>query len=352
MPARWPFMFLVTESLTPRSQTTPEIRYQPSVLSLRSTASTVAPEEQPAPPSAVAARSHSLRRAVWVVCGLVSVTAAVGLARFAGSGHVTSEVRSGSPGFRSTPSGKQIHWAKKAVTVYIDDSLKQLGPGADEAVMQAFGQWVGSDPKLPDLSFDTGKTSAEPKQDGMSTVSFAKIKVPGHEHDVAITVTYSNDKTGEILEADVVLNALYPMGALTAKARGQDHEGDKDEGDDKRNHGSSSSRREDESVDCSNRYDAQNVVTHEAGHFFGLGEDMTERTATMFLSIDQCETHKRVLSASDTTAITTLYAANEDPEEAKAGPRACSFGVAPAAGSAWISGLLAGLVLLRRRRSR
>jgi hypothetical protein len=278
----------------------------------------------------------------------MAVTAAVGLARVAGRGHVTSEVRSGSPGFRSTPSGKQIHWSKKAVTVYIDGSLKQLGAGADEAVMQAFGQWVGSDQQLPDLSFDTGKTSIEPKQDGMSTVSFAKIKVPGHERDVAITVTYSNDKTGEILEADVVLNALYPMGTLTAKARGQDSEGDKH--DDERDNGRP--RSQDESSDCSNRYDAQNVVTHEAGHFFGLGEDMTERTATMFLSIDQCETHKRVLSATDTTAITTLYAANQDPEQAQAGPRACSFGVAPAAGSAWISGLLAGLALLRRRRGR
>ncbi|HVY29965.1 MAG TPA: matrixin family metalloprotease [Polyangiaceae bacterium] len=271
------------------------------------------------------------------------------MARVVGSGHVTTEVRSGSPGFRSTPSGKQVHWTQKAVTIYIDSSLKQLGPSADEAVMQAFGQWVGSDPQLPDLSFDTGKTSAEPKQDGMSTVSLAKIQVPGHEHDVAITVTYSNDKTGEIVEADVVLNALYPMGTLTAKAPGASNGTGKNQNDDKSH---DDWRSHDESIDCGNRYDAQNVVTHEAGHFFGLGEDMTERKATMFLSIDQCETHKRVLSATDTTAITTLYAANQDPEEATAGRRACSFGVAPAAGSAWISGLMAGLLLLRRRRAR
>jgi hypothetical protein len=285
---------------------------------------------------------------VWAVSGLAAVAAAVGMARVMSSAHVTSEVRSGSPGFRSTPSGQQVHWSKNAVTIYIDDSLKHLGPGADEAVMQAFGQWVGSDQKLPGLSFDTGKTSAEPKQDGMSTVSYAKIQVPGHEHDVAITMTYSNDKTGEIVEADVVLNALYPMGTLTPKAPSKAND-DKNEDDDKNNH---NWRSQEESVDCANRYDAQNVVSHEAGHFFGLGEDMTERNATMFLSIDKCETHKRVLGATDTTAITTLYAANQDPEEAKAGPRACSFGVAPAGGSACISALMAGLLLLRRRRAR
>ena len=107
-------------------------------------------------------------------------------------------MRSGSPGFRATPSGKQIHWAKPSVTVYIDSSVKRLGPMAGEAVMQAFGQWVASDQKLPNLSFDSGKTSTEPKQDGMSTVSYGKITAPGHERDVAITITYSADKTGEI----------------------------------------------------------------------------------------------------------------------------------------------------------
>jgi hypothetical protein len=284
---------------------------------------------------------------LWFFSALAALSAGVGLASAMGAAaHVTSEVRSGSPGYRSTPSGKHIHWAKSSVTVYIDGSVKRLGASADEAVMQAFGQWVGSDPKLPGLSFDTGKTSSEPRQDGMSTVSYAKISVPGHERDVAITVTYSNDKTGEIVEADVVLNALYPMGTLTPRVQGQDASDHVHSGS------SNKSNSEDESIDCENRYDAQNVVTHEAGHFFGLGEDMTERKATMFLSIDECETHKRVLSATDAQAITTLYAQSEDPGAAQTGARACAFGVSNATAPGWVSGLILALSLLRRRRPR
>ena len=333
----------MTESIAPRPNLAPEIRYQPSMLSVPSAAATVAPENEGTSSGQRPIRTGT-RRKLWFFV-VLSAVAGIASARLLGKHELlSSDVRSGSPGYRATSTGKNQHWQKKAITVYLDDSLKHLGPNADDAVMQAFGQWVSSDPRLPDLSFDTGKTSAAPKQDGKSTVSFARITAPGHEHDVAITVTYSNDKTGEILEADVILNSLYPMGLLTAKSRAAGAKSD--DHDDK--HSAA-----DESSDCQNRYDTQNVVTHEAGHFFGLGEDMVERQATMFLSINQCETHKRVLALSDTTAITTLYKQTEDPEEAKAGARACSFGGAPQTGGAfWVSSAIFGVCWLRRRRAR
>jgi hypothetical protein len=340
-----PFFVFVTGSITPRTNS-PEIRYQPSMLSVPSAASTVAPDRQ-APNSGKQPPNRKVPRKLWFFVALSAFAGAAAVGRF-GRAPISADVRSGSPGYRATSTGKDQHWAKKALTVYVDDSVKQLGPSADEAVMQAFGTWVGSDQRLPDLSFDTVKGSAIPKNDGKSTVSFGRITAPGHEKDVAITITYSNDKTGEIIEADVILNALYPMGLLTAKGHGAG-EGDKDDKDDNK----SQHRATDESSDCRNRYDVQNVITHEAGHFFGLGEDMTERDATMFLSINQCETHKRFLAVTDTTAITTLYAKSEDPEEAKAGPRACSFGGVPQTGGAfWLSGAIFGLSLLRRRRAR
>lgn len=285
------------------------------------------------------------------------------LAGLAGAGafprraHISADVRSGSPGYRKTPKGSDIHWENKAVTVYLDSSLSHIGPGANEAIMQAFGEWAASDPRLPDLAFDTGQTSSLPVQDGKSTVSYGRITAPGHEHDVAITVTYANDQTGAIIEADMVLNSLYPMGVLTAKTPSTVAPGGEGEGTG--NHsgrtgtGSRSMLGSTESTDCRNRYDAQNVATHEAGHFFGLGEDLTEKQATMFQSIDQCETHKRVLSGTDVSALSILYTANQDPEEAQAGPRACSFAGAPVSGSGWaVSAAIFGLALLGRRRRR
>ena len=345
----------MTESITPRQQSTPEIKYQPSILSLRSAASTVAPEDQA--PNSRQRPPKPGRRKLWFFAALsVIVGVAGGSVLSSGHGHVTADVRSGSPGYKKSPKGKDLHWAQKALTVYLDDSLQHLGPGANEAVMQAFGQWVASDQRLPDLSFDTGQISSVPKQDGKSTVSYGRITAPGHEHDVAITVTYATDQTGEIIEADIVLNSLYPVGVLTAKTPSATDQAKTDHDDDHGTAHASSSKSmhgDDESSDCRNRYDAQNVTTHEAGHFFGLGEDLVEKKATMFQSIDECETHKRVLATTDVAAVTTLYANSADAEEAKAGPRACSFGKSPGgSGSALLSAGIFAAVLLRRRRAR
>jgi hypothetical protein len=320
----------VTASLQPLPPPAPEIRYQPSLRSIPSAAATVAPEERtggaPEPP-------RTPRRKLWFFVALSAVAAVVGTAA-AKRPTVSQDVRSGSPGFRKSSTGVDQHWKKRNVTVYLDASLQKLDPTAGEAVMQAFGSWVASDSKLPSLAFDTGSTSAQPIQDGKSTVSYAEIKTPGHEKDVAITVTYSNDKTGEILEADVVLNARYPIGVL--KLKGTEP---------------APGTRDMQADDCQSRYDAQNVMTHEAGHFFGLGEDMVERSATMFLSIGQCELHKRVLATTDVGAVTTLYAQVE-ADEGSGGPKACSFGPAGAGTGAPILAALLGLSQLRRRRRR
>jgi len=339
-------MLLVTESLAPRYYQTPEIRYQPSLLSVPSAANTVAPEDE-APALLQGGTKPTSWRKLWfftAVSALLGTAAAGALQR---SGDVSSHVHSGTPSFKKSQSGQELLWHEPKVTIYLDDSLGKLGPQANDAIVQAFGQWVTSDPKLPQLVFDSGKTSAQPKQDGKNTVSYAPITAPGHEHDVAITITYANDKTGEIVEADVILNARYPMGVLTPKALAGADEG---KGQGKSDDG----RRSDEAVGCENRYDAQNVATHEAGHFFGLGEDMTERGATMFLSIDQCETHKRLLSSTDVGAVNALYAASQGPEQAGAGAAGCRFGGgAPTKpGALLASGLVLGLALLRRRRAR
>lgn len=299
------------------------------MLSVPSSAATVAPDAERAarPPEA----PRPPRRKLWFFVALSAVAGVAGTAVLKRPA-VDVDVRSGSPGFRRSSTGIDQHWQKKTITVYLDPSLKALGQNAEEAVMQAFGSWVTSDPRLPSLAFDSGNTSAQPKQDGKSTVSYATITTPGHEKDVAITVTYSNDKTGEILEADMILNARYPMGVLTGKPNEP-----------------AQSARQMVADDCQSRYDAQNVTTHEAGHFFGLGEDMTERHATMFLSIGQCEMHKRELAATDVGAVTALYA--QVQLEESGGPQACSFGPARSGGAAAAFGAILGLSLARRRRA-
>jgi MYXO-CTERM domain-containing protein len=231
--------------------------------------------------------------------------------------------------------------------------------------MQAFGSWVGSEQRLPNLSFDTVKGSAAPRQDGKSVVSYGKITTPGHERDIALTFTYSDDQTGEIVEADIVVNALYQEAVLKAtsgsvNSAAQAGANQNDQGQDDQGRGATASQSHksthvDESFDCRDRYDLQNVVTHESGHFFGLGEDMTDTAATMFYSIDECETHKRLPKADDIKTMSLLYATNADPEEEEAtkSVRGCSVVGAPGAGpETWWLLLSAVLPALRRKRRR
>ena len=55
-----------------------------------------------------------------------------------------------------------------------------------------------------------------------------------------------------------------------------------------------------------NAYDFLSVVTHEAGHFLGVGHS-DSKGATMFARYDKGETHQRILSPDDVNAICSIY---------------------------------------------
>jgi hypothetical protein len=253
----------------------------------------------------------------------------------------------GSPGVRHTADGKAIRWRARATTVYIDSSVDRLGPEARDAVRKAFGTWVDSDAPLPALTFGTvDRAEARLKSDGKNTVVFAPITIEGHEKDLAITITYSDEKTGNVVEADIVINAAYSFAFLdrpveaSRDGAGRAHDGPNaasearadpnergDGGQDETGGDGSataprittaSNVRASENSSCVVRasepscsrdvYDVENVLSHEVGHFFGLGEEMSDTSATMYLCTNRCETHKRELTIVDRAAVAWLYA--------------------------------------------
>ena len=256
------------------------------------------------PPRTVWSRVPAVRHALAVAGCVALVGAALGGSRrtHLPVAEPVAHVVSGTAGIRTTKSGKNERWADGRVTIVIDGSVRSLGESADDAVKAAFGAWAASDASLPAMMFDVRDEHGHAARDGVNRVLVAPITIPGHEKDVAITIAYANDATGEIVEADILLNAAYPFRALS-EASDDSKQGE----------------------DCDHRYDVQNVMTHESGHFFGLGEDMADLKASMYFRSAPCETHKRNLTESDRGPMASLYKAIASaPDDPSAPPPAAA----------------------------
>lgn len=282
-----------------------------------------------------------------------------------GGSPASTSVHNGSAGLKHTQHGVDVRWRLAQTKVYLDASLDTLGDDAREAVTEAFSTWASVDGQLPQLEFEgTRRAVLSAKPDGKNTVLVAPITVKGHEHDLAITLTYSDERSGDIVEADIIINAEYPFRTLKSDDDGIQASA-QSSGDGQSALTSDSGQQPTVSAaraSCTataqrascqgNAYDLQNVMTHEVGHFFGLGEDMEDSATTMYYCTSRCETHKRVLTVSDTQVMASLYAA---PPEERSGPQGGCGGarVAPRGGLAeagWAA-LLGLLVFARRRRS-
>lgn len=208
---------------------------------------------------------------------------------------------------RTTESGKTEHWGAAQIPVVLDGSLSDMDPKAQDAVVAAFGTWMSSGAQVSQVSVDRSSERGQVAHDGVNRILFGPITIAGHEKDVAVTISYADSDTGVIQEADTIFNSMYAFEVLGSK------EGDEDE------------------KECGKKYDVQNVATHEFGHFFGLGEDVSDTTTTMYIRSAPCQTHKRELTQSDEQAMAALYVGG--PSGGAPSPAASSCAASPAAPS-------------------
>lgn len=308
---------------------------RPNVASIKPPVVRIAGEPEPR----AAARS---RRPLAIAAVAIAVVA--GAAVFALRAHAPPRAPSyvyvsGKAEPRTTPSGKTERWSTAhTLPIVLDASLDRADPSAKEAVLAAFATWHDANLGTPNVSVSSDAKSGVAAEDGVNRVIYAPITIKGHEQSVAVTVSYADASTGVIREADIILNSAYSF-VVAPPPKSSDGEDDSNAG-------------------CGQTYDVQNTLTHEIGHFFGLGEDMEDTHATMYIRSSPCETHKRALTASDANEMKSLYAGA--PAVAAATPNsAASCGkhraqIAPAnARAEWLVALgaaIVGVIARRRRR--
>ncbi|HET7544307.1 MAG TPA: matrixin family metalloprotease [Polyangiaceae bacterium] len=297
--------------------------------------------------SRVSVRPRKRHQALKIVA-LVAVSAAVGLVGSENLSHLRARttplmnVISGNPALKQTSDGEHVRWHAPKSKIYFDASLDAAGPHAREAIQLGFGTWLDSGAKLPSLDFDSTHGARFGRvPNGKSEIMYGPITLAGHENDLALTVTFSDPKTGEVVESDMIFNDRHPFGILSSGEPGTRPGADAEGGG------------------CGQRYDLQSVATHEAGHFFGLGEDFEEKPATMYYTTGRCETNKRALGSSDAKTMNALYLAaptqaaadDADPDLVK-GCGGARIGQGQTGGTAPLLSMLGllGFVAYRRRR--
>jgi MYXO-CTERM domain-containing protein len=282
--------------------------------------------------------------ALGALSAVLGLSGAASLSHFRSRPAPIAQIVSGNPALKRGSDGESVRWHASKSKIYFDSSLESAGKHAREAVQLGFGTWIGTGARLPTLDFDTtsgAKFGQVPN--GKSEVMYGSITLKGHENDLALTVTFSDPKTGEVVESDMIFNSKHPFGVLPYAPMS-----------------TAQSASIGNTSGCDHKYDLQSVATHEAGHFFGLGEDFEAKPATMYYTTGRCETNKRVLQNSDESTMSVLYLAQAsvsgDGQSDEAAAKGCGgarIGQGQTNGSVpmlSVLGLL-GFVAWRRRRS-
>ncbi len=164
-------------------------------------------------------------------------------------------------------------WHNNEVAISFGYSINELCHKSNKAIKSSMSTWQNSGAILPVILFNNSD-DLEASYDGINSISASEIEIPGPQNDLAITISYTNSDSKEILEADIIINAKYSYTT---------------------------------SDNCDEEYDLQNIMTHEFGHLFGLHDDFTNNNSTMYIKSAHCETNKRDLYYTDLENIVNFY---------------------------------------------
>jgi MYXO-CTERM domain-containing protein len=229
--------------------------------------------------------------------------------------------------------GEPLEWAYPCLSYAIDSRGSSWMDFADveEAVDLAFKAWEDADcggQQPPNLIFHPLRPSTCKRAEynctgNVNTIAFlgspgtgqawedpcrTSDELPYDSNAFAVTVVWHDTSTGEILDADMMINDQLS----TRSKAGGPYANCPETG-------------------CEGNFaDLRSIVTHEAGHFIGIGHcnpiDVDDPNdpcvkATMFSMADRESVNKRTLAEDDINAVCTIYPPGDLDQSCNAAPK-------------------------------
>jgi hypothetical protein len=206
------------------------------------------------------------------------------------------------------------------------------------------------------LATSAGSGGGQPAVDGQNTVLFAPHGFAPAGNALAITLLSYDELTGNIVDADIVINGIHPFallppgaqpasGAAPVSTEGASSKSSGESDDHSNGHSGDSAKH-------SNAFDLEHVVSHEVGHTLGLGDVQDNHSALMYAYSTPGDASMRAPSGDEADAMDTLYGGSV--QSAGCG-HASVAGARPLASDVWATLALwmgAGAWIVSRRRAR